>query len=317
VPDSAPVVVIADPIDSSAIRALRDGPCTVVDASQEPSALPTHLAQAWGLIVRSRTKVTAELLAQAPRLSLVARVGVGVDNVDLPAATVRGIRVVNAPSAATESVAELTIAFYLLLVRDLFPQIAKTRDGGWERGVNRSELQGKSIGFIGYGRIAREVARKLRPFGVVCRGFDPYVPRSEDGTEMVSLDELLTRSEIVSIHAALTEEDRHLLNAERIGRMRRGAYVVNVARGALVDEEALLQALDSGQLGGAALDVFETEPPRRETLLHHPKVIATPHIGAATQEGQARAGMHIVQEVLRALRGEPLQTLVNPSAGNR
>jgi D-3-phosphoglycerate dehydrogenase len=256
--------------------------------------------------------VTAELIAKAPELSVVARAGVGVDNVDLPAATARGIRVVNAPTAATESVAEITVAFMLMLVRDLFSQIQTTKAGRWERGGNRQELAGKEVGFLGYGRIAREVARKLTTFSVRSRAFDPFVKNTDDGTEMLDLETVLSSSDIVSVHAALTPENHHLLNAERIQRMRRGAYVVNVARGPLIDEAALLAALDSGQLGGAALDVFETEPPRDPRLLAHPKVLATPHIGAATHEAQARAGSQIVDEVLRALNSQPLQAWVNP-----
>jgi D-3-phosphoglycerate dehydrogenase / 2-oxoglutarate reductase len=314
VPEPRPIVVVADPIDPDALRRLALGPCEVIDASAGAAALAEHLPHAWGLIVRSRTKVTAELIGKAPELSVVARAGVGVDNVDLPAATARGIRVVNAPTAATESVAEITVAFMLMLVRDLFSQIQTTKSGRWERGGNRQELAGKEVGFLGYGRIAREVARKLTAFSVRSRAFDPFVKNTDDGTEMLDLETVLSSSDIVSVHAALTPENHHLLNAERIQRMRHGAYVVNVARGPLIDEAALLAALDSGQLGGAALDVFETEPPRDPRLLAHPKVLATPHIGAATHEAQARAGSQIVDEVLRALNSQPLQAWVNPPA---
>lgn len=312
--DALPLVVIADPIDATAIARLRGGPCTVSDVSATPSALASALPGAWGLIVRSRTKVTADLIAQAPKLSVVARAGVGVDNVDLPAATARGIRVVNAPTAATSSVAELTVAFYLMLVRDLFPQIEATRAGKWPRGQNRGELQGKTVGFVGYGRIAREVARRVRPFGVTTIAFDPYVKSTDDGTELLPLEALLGRADIVSLHAAATKENRHLINAERLAHCRRGAFLVNVARGALVDEAALVDALDSGQLGGAALDVFSPEPPTSARLLSHPKLIPTPHLGASTHEAQQRAGSQTVDEVLRALKGEPLTALVNPEA---
>jgi len=312
-----PLVVVADPIDAAALARLRAGPCRVIDASGDPKTLGSQLGDAWGLIVRSRTKVTSELLAKAPHLALVARAGVGVDNIDMAAAGARGIRVVNAPGAATASVAELTVAFYLLLVRGLYPQISATKGGKWERGAHGRELAGKTVGFVGYGRIAREVARRIVPFGATPIAFDPFVSRAPDGTELVPFETLLARADIVSLHAALTPENRHLLNAAALAQMRPGAYVVNVARGALVDEAALVAALRSGGLAGAALDVFEVEPPMNRELLEMANVIPTPHIGAATAEGQGRAGAETVDEVLRALRGEPLTSQVPTPGGAR
>lgn len=309
-----PLVVIADSIDAAAVDRLRAGPCRVVDATGGADVLERALPEAWGLIVRSRTKVNAALLARAPMLRIVARAGVGVDNVDLPAATARGIRVVNAPSAATVAVAELTVAFLVLLARGLYPRIVDTKSGGWKRGENGGELRGRTVGFVGYGRIARETAQRLAAFGVRAVAYDPFVTATTDGTELRTLDELLTESDFVSLHAALTADSRHLIDAGRIARMRPGSFLVNVARGPLVDEAALLAALDSGHLAGAALDVFEVEPPTNAKLLGHPKVLATPHLGASTHEGQALAGGQVVDEVLRALRGEPLQALVNPEA---
>jgi D-3-phosphoglycerate dehydrogenase len=306
----APLVLVADPIDRAALERLRAGPCRVVDASGDPSTLPTHLADAWALIVRSRTKVTADLLRAAPHLTLVARAGVGVDNVDMAAAAERGVRVVNAPRAATTSVAELTVALFLLLVRGVVPSIISTKAGRWDRSAHGRELSGKTVGFVGYGRIAREVARRLEPFGVPTLAYDPFVTRSGDRTEMVPWEALLARSDILSLHAALTAENRHLLDARAFAQMKPGAFLVNVARGPLVDETALLASLASGRLAGAALDVFEVEPPVHRELIELPNVIATPHIGAMTAEGQARAGSDIVDEVLRAVRGEPLTALV-------
>ncbi len=310
-------MVIADPIDPSAADALRAGPCRVVDASQAPADLVRHLGEAWGLIVRSRTKVTAEMIARAPKLKLVARAGVGVDNIDLAAAGSRGIAVVNAPAAAATSVAELTVALYLLLVRGLWGSIVSTRAGRWERGAHGHELAGRTVGFVGYGRIAREVARRIVPFGARPIAYDPFVARTGDSTELVALDALLASSDIVSLHAALTAENHHLIDAGAFARLRPGAYLVNVARGALVDEAALLAALRSGRLAGAALDVFETEPPTSRELLEDPRVVPTPHVGALTEEGQRRAGAEIVGEVLKALRGEPLATSVAPAGGSR
>ena len=306
-----PVVVIADPINPRAREMLATGPCRVVDASGDPGTLTTHLATAWALVVRSRTKVTEALLAQAPVLRVVARAGVGVDNVDLRAATARKVRVVNAPTAATTSVAELTVAFVLLLVRDLYGAIEETKSGKWNRGLHGAELSGKTVGLVGYGRIGREVARRLRAFGANVVAFDPLLPKSPDETPLLSLDELLARSDVVSLHAALTPENHHLMNAERLGRLKRGASIINVARGALIDEAALLAALESGQVGGAALDVFESEPPMQAGLLRHPRVIATPHLGASTPEAQHRAGEQVAEELLRLLAGKEPLYLVN------
>jgi D-3-phosphoglycerate dehydrogenase / 2-oxoglutarate reductase len=306
-----PLVVIADPVDPAALQVLSKGPCRVLDASADPSALPGQLQTAWGLVVRSRTKVTEALLSQAPQLRVVARAGVGVDNVDLKAATGRSVLIVNAPTAATTSVAELTVTFVLLLIRDLYGAIQSTKGGAWKRGLHGAELTGKTIGLVGYGRIGREVARRLRPLGASIVAFDPLLPRSPDDTPLLPLDDLLARSDVISLHAALTPENHHLLNADRLLRLRRGAYVINVARGGLIDEDALLAALNSGQVAGAALDVFEPEPPSRPALLAHPKVIATPHLGASTPEAQNRAGIQVAEELLRLLRGEEPLYLVN------
>lgn len=311
------VVLIADPVDPDALQRLARGPCRIVDVSGDPTALSAHLGEAWALVVRSRTKVTEALLAQAPNLHVVARAGVGVDNVDLPAATARKVRVVNAPTAATTSVAELTVLLVLLLVRELYGAIQSTKGGAWKRGLHGAELAGKTVGLVGYGRIGREVAHRLRPFGAAVVAFDPLLPRSPDETPLVPLDDLLARADVISLHAALTPENHHLLNAERLARLRRGSYVINVARGALVDEEALLGALNSGQVAGAALDVFETEPPTRAALLAHPKVIATPHLGASTPEAQHRAGVQVAEELLRLLRGEEPLYLVNAEVARR
>jgi D-3-phosphoglycerate dehydrogenase len=310
--DGEKLVLVADPIDPSAVERLRAAGLTVVDGTASPEAVRSNLPRAWALVVRSRTKVTRDLLDQAPGLRLVARAGVGVDNVDVAAATARGVQVANVPAAATASVAELTVAFCLLLVRDLPARIASTRQGTWDRSAHGGELAGKTIGFVGYGRIAREVARRLRPFEVRLLAFDPFVTEVDDGTTLVNLDRLLAESDIVSVHAALTPENQKLLNARRLSQMKPGAFLINVARGGLVDEPALLESLNSGHLAGAALDVFDPEPPHRPGLADHPKVIATPHLGASTREAQRRAGEAVVDEVLRAARGEPLQALVNP-----
>ncbi len=314
--DAHRTIVIADPTDPGALDLLKDEECRVIDASSGASALNAALSDAWALVVRSRTKVTAELIAHAPHLALIARAGVGVDNIDLAAAAARKIRVVNAPVAATTSVAELTVALALMLVRELWPSVAGTKAGRWERGTRGGELAGRTVGFVGYGRIAREVARRLAPFDVHALAYDPYVPRTEDGTSLVALDELFGQSDLVSLHAAATPENRHLINTAALARMKRGSFLINVARGSLVDEAALLAALRSGQLAGAALDVYEVEPPMNPELLGHPRVIATPHVGASTYEAQRRAGRQVMDEVRRALRGEALTAQVPIPGGS-
>jgi D-3-phosphoglycerate dehydrogenase len=308
----APVVVIADPIAADAVRSLRDAGCQVLDVSATPDKIPESLATAWALVVRSRTKVNADLLSKAPHLALVARAGVGVDNIDMAAAAQRHVKVVNAPTAATVSVAELTVALYLMLVREIAPAIDGTRQGKWPRGTRGHELAGRTIGFVGYGRIGREVAARVRPFGVQLIAYDPFVKSPPDGTRLVPLDELIRSADIVSLHAAATPENHHLINAERLAQMRPGAFVVNVARGPLIDEAALLAALDAGKIAGAALDVYESEPPTRPGLLAHPKILPTPHMGASSHEAQQRAGALVVEELLRAVKGEPLQFEVLP-----
>jgi len=288
----------------------------VVDATAGADALRAALPTAWALVVRSRTKVTEEVLRNAPHLRLIARAGVGVDNIDMSAVAARSIDVVNTPSAATASVAELTVAFALMLVRRLWPGIVSTKAGGWERGTNGGEIAGRTIGYIGYGRIAREVQRRLIPFGVRAVAYDPFLSAPIDATELVDLPTLLGRADIVSLHASLTPENHHLMDARTLEQMRPGAVLINVARGPLVDETALLAALKSGRLAGAALDVFDEEPPRLRELLERPDVIATPHIGASTREGQARAGNLVVDEILRAARAEPLTARVLPPGGS-
>lgn len=309
---SLPRVVVADPIDGASLdRLRRSGRCEVVDISATPERLAEALPTAWGIVVRSRTKVTAEVIGRAPQLKIIGRAGVGIDNVDVPAATSHGVLVFNAPLAASASVAELTVLFLLLLARELYPQIEGTKAGKWPKAGNTGELAGKTVGLVGYGRIAREVAKRLAAFDVTILAYDPFVTATGDATRLVGIDELLQRSDYVSLHAALTPENHHLIDAARLARAKPGVRILNVARGALIDETALLAALDAGRVGGAALDVFEVEPPTRAALLAHPRVVVTPHIGASTKEAQARAGGFVVEELLKALDGAPLATVLN------
>ena len=313
---SRPRVVIADPLPRDGLAAL-DEHCEVIDATGAGAdELRRHiLPRADALIVRSRLRVTAELMAAAPRLRVIGRAGVGVDNIDLEAATERGIVVVNVADGNTVAVAEHVFTLLLALVRRLLPASASLREGRWERSRwVGEELRGKVLGLIGFGRIGQEVAQRARAFGMAVIAHDPYVPAArirELGAEPVSFEELLERAEVVSIHTPLTPATRNLLDERALGRMRPGAYLINTARGGIVDEQALLRALQEGRLAGAGLDVFATEPPGASPLLELPNVVATPHLGGSTREAQAYNARAIAEQVLRALRGQPVRGAVN------
>jgi D-3-phosphoglycerate dehydrogenase len=296
-------IVIADPIDASALKLL-SGSMEVVDVSADPTKLMAAMPEAVGLLVRSRTKADQKLIDASPKLKVIGRAGVGVDNVDLAAAAKKGIVVVNSPAAASTSVAELTVGLMVAAARNFGNHVPSMKQGKWSKGGNGLELSGRTVGFVGYGRIAREAAKRLKAFGMKVQATDPFISSTPDGTPLVSLDQLLSSSDIVSLHANVTDSNRHMLNRDAFKKMKKGAILVNVARGALIDEEALLEALDEGKLTAAALDVFEEEPPKNPKLLSHQLIVATPHIGASTKEAQQRAGLMVAEDVLRVLKGE-------------
>lgn len=265
-----------------------------------------------GLIIRSRTRLTGEDLRRAqPRLRVVGRAGVGVDNIDVAAARQVGVIVVNAPLASTDAVAEHTLALMLALARHLPQADASLRRGEWRKSeFLGTELGGKTLGLIGLGRIGAAVAERARALGMAVVAYDPLLSPEEiavRGARPLGLQALLAEADYLSLHVPLTPETRGLLDAHALARLRPGARLVCTARGGLVDEAALLAALDTGRLAGAALDVFEEEPPRPGPLLNHPALILTPHIAAQTVEAQARAALDIVAEVLAALRGQGLR----------
>ena len=265
---------------------------------------------AW--IVRSRTRVDAASLASAaPRLRVVGRPGVGVDNVDLEAARRQQIIVVNAPEATTIAVAELTLGLMLALARHIPAGDAALRRGEWSKSrLEGNELSGKTLGLVGIGRIGRAVAQRASALGMTVIACDPYLaPQAirAAGAEPYELGRLLEISDYVSLHVPLTDETRGTFGAEALSHMKAGARLVCAARGGLIDERALLAALEDGRLAGAALDVFEREPPGPNPLLQHPRLVATPHLGSQTAEAQARVAVDIADEVLAALRGAPLR----------
>ncbi len=262
------------------------------------------------IIVRSRTKMTRELIESAPNLKVIGRCGVGVDNIDIDAAGERGIIVVNAPSATTESVAELTMGLIFALARQITRADASMKNGKWPKNEFMGvELYGKTLGIIGFGRIGSTVGQMAAAIGMrinACCDFSIPETIRIIGGELLMIDEIIERSDFITIHTPLTEKTKGMINAETISRMKDGVYLVCTARGGIVDENALLEALKSGKVAGAALDVFEKEPPKNMELISHPNLIATPHIAGQTSEAQRRASVDISKEVLAALKNEKL-----------
>lgn len=276
------------------------------------------VADAEALIIRSATRADAELIAAAQRLRVIARAGVGVDNVDVAAATRRGIAVVNTPTGNSIAAAEHTMGMMLAAARRIAASDAAMKSGRWPKAeaVGR-QLYGKTLGIIGLGRIGQEVARRARAFEMRLLAYDPYVIEEragELGVRLVGLPELLASSDYVTLHAALTEETRRLLGAQELALMRPGAVLVNCARGGLVDEKALTAALRSGHLSAAALDVFENEPAPDPELVRLPQVVATPHVAASTEEAQVHVAREAAQQVVDVLAGRRPRWPVNVPA---
>jgi len=264
-----------------------------------------------GMIVRGRTKVTAKLIEAAPQLKVVGRAGVGVDNIDLAASQSRQITVVNSPMATTIAVAEHTMALMLSLVRGVPRADTAMKSGQWiKKQLVGAELNGKILGIIGMGRIGASVGERAKIFGMEILGYDPFLPGDEiqaRGAAPVDITDVFSRSDIISLHIPLSPDTKNIINGQAVGHMKRGVRIICAARGGVIDETALLAGLESGQVAGAALDVFSEEPPGLTALVAHPNVVATPHIGAQTQEAQIRAAEDIASEVLATLRGEPLR----------
>ncbi|HUZ46263.1 MAG TPA: phosphoglycerate dehydrogenase [Terriglobia bacterium] len=296
-------ILIADNVSKHAVQVLQEDKSwdVVFLPERKGSSVAEEIADADALVVRSATKVTAELLEHAHRLRAIGRAGVGVDNVDLDAATKRGIVVMNTPGGNATSVAEHTMALVLALARRIPQADASMKKGAWEKKkLTGTELRGKTLGLVGLGRIGSEVARLARAFQMDVIAYDPYVSaRLAQGQDvkLVTLEEVLQSSDFLSLHAAATPETQHFLNAERLALAKPGIRIVNCARGDLIEENALLAALESGQVGAAALDVFEKEPPREPRLIAHPNVVATPHIAGSTEEAQEIVGINIAEQV--------------------
>ena len=314
-----PVVLIADKLAQSTVDALGDNvEVRWVDGPDRPKLLEA-VADADALLVRSATKVDAEVLAAAPKLKIVGRAGVGLDNVEIPAATERGVMVVNAPTSNIHSAAEHALALILAACRQV-PAADKTlREHTWKRSsFNGVELRDKTVGVVGLGRIGQLVASRLAAFETHIVAYDPYLPAARAaqlGIELVELDELMSRADIITVHLPKTEETAGLIDAGRFAKAKDGIVIVNAARGGLIVESDLVDALNSGKVRAAGLDVFDSEPCTDSPLFELENTVVTPHLGASTAEAQDRAGTDVARSVLLALAGEFVPDAVNVSGG--
>jgi D-3-phosphoglycerate dehydrogenase len=310
-------VLVAEPLAPAAIDLLRaeEGWELVV---ADPKTYQNHLPDCDALVVRSAVKVNKDVLAKAPRLRVIGRAGVGVDNVDLPAATEAGVLVMNTPGGNAISVAEHTLALMLSMARSIPQATFSTKAGKWEKKkFLGNELRGKTLGIVGLGSIGREVAKRAKPFGMTVVGNDPYVSpqtASDLGVELLPLENLYNCADYITVHVGLTPETEGMLNAKAFATMKPGARIVNCARGELVNEGDLAAALASGQIGGAALDVFQKEPPGENPLFAHESVVATPHIAGSTEEAQEIVGIRIVEQMIDYLKNGVALAAVNMPA---
>ena len=308
-------VLVADTIAPEGVEVLRTEAEVDIKKGLSPKELVATVGEYEALVVRSETKVTSEVIAAGARLQVIARAGIGVDNIDLEAATGAGIAVVNAPVGNTVAAAEHTMALMLALARNIPQAQHSLEQGKWERssflGV---QVRDRVLGIVGLGRVGSEVARRAQAFGMTVVVYDPFVAPDYAGAlgvELLSLEALLARADIVTLHTPLTDSTQHLIGRAEFNKMKAGARLINVARGELVDEDALLKALDDGRLDGAALDVFASEPPGHSPLIGHPKVVATPHLGASTEEAQRDVAIEVAEQVLVVLRGQPARNVLN------
>ncbi|MHC1625892.1 MAG: phosphoglycerate dehydrogenase [Methanoculleaceae archaeon] len=308
-------VLVSDPLAEEGLEILR----SVCDVDVKTDCTEEELVEIIrdydALLVRSGTQVTERIIGAADRLKFIGRAGAGVDNIDLDAATRRGIIVANAPEGNTLAAAEHTMAMILSLARNIPQANASLKSGEWKRSKFMGvELNEKTLGIVGFGRIGREVARRARAFNMKCIAYDPFISRervAREGVELVTLDEVFERSDFITIHTPLIEETRHLIGAHSIQKMKDGVRVINCARGGIVDEKALAEAIRNGKVAGAALDVFEEEPPRDSPVLGLNEVIVTPHLGASTVEAQTNVSVSVARQCIEVLQGGTARYVVN------
>ena len=301
-------VLVCDPIHEDGIRILKDAGFHVdVNPNISYEELKGKVRDYDVLVVRSRTKVTREIIEAGEKLKVVGRAGAGIDNIDVEAAKEKGVKVLNAPEAPAIAVAELTIGLLLSLARQIPRADSSMKEGRWAKKEFKGwQLNGKTLGVVGLGHIGEKVARLAKAFGmkilITKRTPPPPEILKELEAEFVPLDELLRRSDIVSLHVPLTPQTHHMIGEREIQLMKDGAFIINTSRGAVIDEKALFKALKSGKLGGAALDVYEVEPPEDYSLMKLPNVVCTPHIGAQTVEGQRAAATLLAQKIANELK---------------
>ena len=314
------LVVATDRVSAEGLGPLADADEIELEIVNDSSSDEFRLAlsRAAGLIVRSATRVDAAMIASAPALRVIGRAGVGVDNIDLAAATGAGVAVFNAPGGNTIAAAELTMALILTAMRKVAAADRSVREGKWERSAFKGgELYGRTLGLVGAGRIGAEVARRSRAFGMDVIAYDPYLPEAtaaELSIRLTGFDEVIEAADVISCHVPLNDETRGLISADALGRMKATAVVVNASRGGVVDESALVEALENGSIAGAALDVYESEPlPAESPLRAAPNLVMTPHLGASTDEAQVRVAVEVAEAMARALLDGDLTGAVNRS----
>ena len=308
-------VLIADAINEKGIENLKAVADVVVDTTITPEELANTIHEYNGIVVRSRTKLTKDILKNADNMQIIARAGVGVDNIDLDAATEKGIMVVNSPESTSVTVAEHTMGLILSMARKISIADKSVKDGKWEKkkfmGV---ELRNKTLGVIGMGRIGSQVVNRCKSFGMDTMAYDPYLPEEvakQMGVELTDLNTVLKNSDFITIHVPLTPETKHSISTPQFELMKDSAFIVNCARGGIIDEDALYDALVNNKIGGAALDVYEEEPPKESKLFDLDNIVLTPHIAASTKEAQRDAAIIVADEIIELTKGNNPKNVLN------
>jgi len=308
-------VLVTDPLSEVGIKRLKKEATVDVASNLSESELVKRIKDYDALMVRSGTQVTRKVINAATKLKVIGRAGVGVDNIDVDAATEKGIIVINAPEGNTISAAEHTIAMMLALSRNIPQADVSLKSGKWSRSTFIGvEVHNKVLGIIGLGRVGAEVAKMAQGLGMQILAYDPFISteRAEElGVQLADMNEILKKSDYITIHAPLNKDTRHLIGDEQFKKMKDGVRLINCARGGIIDENALAKAIESGKVAGTALDVFENEPPHESPLLHLDNVIVTPHLGASTREAQVNVAVTAAEGVLEALKGGPVRNAVN------
>lgn len=309
-------ILVADAINEKGIANLKEVADVVVNTTITPEELQNTIKEYEGIIVRSRTKLTKNIIEVADNLKIIARAGVGVDNIDLDAATEKGIMVINSPESTSITVAEHTMGLLLTLARKLSIADKSVKEGKWEKKKFMGlELKNKTLGVIGMGRIGSQVVNRCKAFEMSVMAYDPYLPQevaNQMSVELTDLETVLKNSDFITIHVPLTPETKHLISTEEFKMMKETAFIANCARGGIIDEEALYVALSNNEIGGAALDVYEKEPPKEDyKLFELDNIVLTPHIAASTEEAQRDAAIIVADEIIELIKGGTPQNILN------